>query len=68
MAIRTNAKRFRCFWSFPAVSLPRPRSQPCVVAKYMIYNDFLLWGEPGKNFTRFFPARQGTGEAADHGL
>src|SRR6516164_6245377 len=47
--------------SFPAASLPRPRFDRKVAYKALIRSHFLVKGEPRKNFSLSFPARQGTG-------
>src|SRR6516164_967035 len=49
--------------SFPAASLPCPRFDRKVAYKALIRSHFLVKGEPRKNFSLSFPARQGTGGA-----
>jgi hypothetical protein len=49
------------FSGFPAVSLPRPRFLPYVVAKPMIAHDFSAQGGPRKIFYPGFPCAAGKG-------
>ena len=57
----TTQPAVRCFWTFPAGSLPRPKFWPSVEPKHMILRGFSRFLLGKKNFTLRFPARQGTG-------